>query len=178
MNGRSLTILLVEDNPVDVELTLRALRKHKVSNPIPVARDGEEALDYIHRRGRFAANARVPGLILLDIRLPKVDGIEVLREIKGHPIYRTVPVVMLTTSQEESDVRTCYELGANSYILKPVDFDKFLEVVGRIDLYWLLTNVAPPAATARPPGLWPPKESAPEAEGPGPQGGRPPGGSS
>lgn len=148
MNERLLTILLVEDNPVDLELTLRALRKHKVSNPIAVARDGEEALDYVHRRGRFAAGAAVPGLILLDIHLPKVNGVEVLREIKVHPVYRTVPVVMLTTSQKETDIRTSYELGANSYIAKPVHFDKFLEVVGRIDLYWLLTNVAPPAAQA------------------------------
>lgn len=148
MNERLLTILLVEDNPVDLELTLRALRKHKVSNPIAVARDGEQALDYVHRRGRFAANAPVPGLILLDIRMPKVDGIAVLREVKAHPVYRTIPVVMLTTSQEEADIRTSYELGANSYIAKPVDFDKFLEVIGRIDLYWLLTNVAPPAAQA------------------------------
>ncbi len=168
MTGRSLPILLVEDNPGDAELTLRALRKHRVSNPIAVARDGEEALDYVHRRGRFGTEAPVPGLILLDIRLPKVDGIEVLREIKGHPVYRTVPVVMLTTSQEEVDVRTCYELGVNSYILKPVDFDKFLEVVSRIDLYWLLTNVAPPAAAPRPAGLRPPDES-------GLHGGRPPG---
>lgn len=150
MNERLLTILLVEDNPVDLELTLRALRKHKVSNPIAVARDGEEALDYVHRRGRFAAGATVPGLILLDIRLPKMDGIGVLREVKAHPVYRTVPVVMLTTSQEEADIRTSYELGANSYIAKPVDFDKFLEVIGRIDLYWLLTNVAPPAAQVTP----------------------------
>lgn len=148
MNRRLLAILMVEDNPMDAELTLRALRKHKVSNPISVARDGEEALDYIYQRGRFAADAPIPALILLDIRLPKVDGIEVLREIKDHPVYRTVPVVMLTTSQEEVDVRTAYELGANSYIVKPVDFDKFLEVVGRIDLYWLLTNL-PPVAAAR-----------------------------
>ncbi|MBI3007498.1 MAG: response regulator [candidate division NC10 bacterium] len=168
MNGRSLPILLVEDNPVDAELTLRALRKHKVSNPITVARDGEEALDYVHRRGRITADAPVPGLILLDIHLPKVDGIEVLREIKGHPVYRTVPVVMLTTSQEEADVRTCYELGANSYILKPVDFDKFLEVVSRIDLYWLLTNFPPPAAATRPRELRPPEGSGPRAEGSGP----------
>lgn len=170
MNERSLPILLVEDNPVDAELTLRALRKHRVSNPIVVTRDGEEALDYVHRRGRFGTEAPVPGLILLDIRLPKVDGIEVLREIKGHPVYRTVPVVMLTTSQEEVDVRTCYELGVNSYILKPVDFDKFLEVVSRIDLYWVLTNYPPPAATPRQPDLPPPKESASQAERSGPQG--------
>ncbi|MDE2059168.1 MAG: response regulator [candidate division NC10 bacterium] len=161
MNERLLTILLVEDNPVDLELTLRALRKHNVSNPIAVARNGEEALDYLYKRGRFAADAPIPGLILLDIRLPKVDGIEVLREIKAHPVYRTVPVVMLTTSQQEVDIRTSYELGANSYIAKPVDFDKFLEVIGRIDLYWLLTNIAPPAAQATP------KDRRPSGEGPG-----------
>lgn len=146
MSRRSLAILMVEDNPIDMELTLRALRKHKVSNPISVARDGEEALDYVHQRGRFAAGAPIPALILLDIRLPKLDGIEVLREIKRHPVYRTVPVVMLTTSQEEADVRNSYELGVNSYIVKPVDFEKFLEVVRRIDLYWLLTNLPPVAA--------------------------------
>lgn len=147
MNRRSLAILMVEDNSMDVELTLRALRKHQISNPISVAWDGEEALDYVCQRGRFAADAPVPALILLDIRLPKLDGIEVLREIKRHPIYRTVPVVMLTTSQEEADVRTSYELGANSYIVKPVDFEKFLEVVRQINLYWLLTNVPPSAAS-------------------------------
>lgn len=160
MNERLLTILLVEDNPADLELTLRALRKHKVSNPIAVARDGEEALDYIHMRGRFATDAPIPGLILLDIHLPKVDGIGVLREVKAHPVYRTVPVVMLTTSQEETDIRMSYELGANSYIAKPVNFDKFLEVIGRIDLYWLLTNVAPPAARATP------KDRRPSGDGP------------
>lgn len=158
MNKRLLTILLVEDNPVDLELTLRAFRKHNVSNPVAVARDGEEAMDYIRMRGRFATEAPIPGLILLDIRLPKVDGIEVLREIKAHPVYRTVPVVMLTTSQQEVDIRTSYELGANSYIAKPVDFDKFLEVVGRIDLYWLLTNIAPPAVQVSP------KDSMPSEE--------------
>ncbi|MBI4737684.1 MAG: response regulator [candidate division NC10 bacterium] len=167
MTGRNLAILLVEDNSMDMELTLRALRKHKVSNPIAVARDGEEALDYVYQRGRFAQDAPVPGLILLDIRLPKVDGIEVLREIKGHLVYRTVPVVMLTTSQEEADIRTSYELGANSYIVKPVDFDKFLDVVGRIDLYWLLTNTAPPAATTSPRDLSRPERSGPEGKGPG-----------
>lgn len=148
MNRRSLAILMVEDNPMDAELTLRALRKHNVSNPISVARDGEEALDYVYQRGRFAANAPIPALILLDIRLPKRSGIEILQEIKQHRVYRTVPVVMLTTSQEEADIRTSYELGANSYIVKPVDFEKFLEVVRQIDLYWLLTNL-PPVAAAR-----------------------------
>lgn len=144
MTTENLAILLVEDNPQDVELTLRAFRKRKLSNPTYVARDGEEALDYVHRRGAFAGDAPTPGLVLLDIRLPKVDGVEVLRQMRAHPSYRTVPVVMLTTSQEDTDIRRCYELGVNSYIIKPVDFDKFLGVVERIDLYWILTNVPPP----------------------------------
>jgi len=148
MTKRTMAILLVEDNPADVELTLRAFRKRKLSNPLHVARDGEEALDYLHRRGAFAGGAPVPGLVLLDVRLPKVDGIEVLRQMKGDPVYRAVPVVMLTTSQEDTDIRRCYELGANSYIVKPVDFDKFLDVVARIDLYWLLTNQPPPPPAA------------------------------
>jgi len=143
MTKRTMAILLVEDNPADVELTLRAFRKRKLSNPLH-----EEALDYLHRRGAFAGGAPVPGLVLLDVRLPKVDGIEVLRQMKGDPVYRAVPVVMLTTSQEDTDIRRCYELGANSYIVKPVDFDKFLDVVARIDLYWLLTNQPPPPPAA------------------------------
>lgn len=148
MREPSAPILLVEDNPQDVELTLRAFRKRKFSNPIHVARDGEEALDYIHDRGPLAGKAPIPTVILLDIRLPKVDGIEVLRQVKAHPIYRTVPVVMLTTSQEDTDIRSCYELGVNSYIVKPVDFDKFLEVVREIDVYWILTNApCPPPRT-------------------------------
>ncbi|MBI3457964.1 MAG: response regulator [Candidatus Rokubacteria bacterium] len=137
-------ILLVEDNPADVELTLRAFKRRKLSNPIAVARDGEEALDYIHRRGAFAGSAPVPGIILLDLRLPKVDGLEVLRQVKGHGLYRHIPVVVLTTSAEDRDVKSAYELGAASYIVKPVEFDKFVEVVERIDLYWILTNVPYP----------------------------------
>ncbi len=144
MTVENLPILLVEDNPQDVELTLRAFRKRKLSNPVHVARDGEEAVDYIHRRGRFAGDAPIPGVVLLDIRLPKVDGIEVLRQMRAHATYRTVPVVMLTTSKDDTDIRRCYELGVNSYIVKPVDFDKFLGVVEQIDLYWMLTNVPCP----------------------------------
>ncbi len=138
-------ILLVEDSPADVELTLRAFKRRKLSNPIAVARDGEEALDYIHRRGAFGAGAPVPGLILLDLRLPKVDGLEVLRQLKEHPVYRNVPVVVLTTSGEDRDVARSYELGAASYIVKPVEFEKFQEVVERIDLYWIVTNVPYPS---------------------------------
>jgi len=138
-------ILLVEDSPADVELTLRAFKRRKLSNPVAVARDGEEALDYIHRRGAFGAGAPVPGLILLDLRLPKIDGLEVLRQLKAHPVYRNIPVVVLTTSGEDRDVARSYELGAASYIVKPVEFEKFQEVVERIDLYWIVTNVPYPA---------------------------------
>jgi len=137
-------ILLVEDNAADVELMIRALKRRKVSNPIQVARDGEEALDYVHRRGAFAAQAPVPGLVLLDLRLPKVDGLEVLRELKRHPVYRNVPAVVLTTSAETEDIKHSYELGAASYIVKPVEFEKFAEVVERIHRYWILTNTCYP----------------------------------
>ena len=137
-------ILLVEDNPADAELTLRAFRRRKLANPIAVARDGGEALDYVYRRGAFAGGAPVPGLILLDLRLPKVDGLEVLRQLKSHPVYRSIPVVVLTTSAEDRDIKRSYDLGAASYIIKPVEFEKFQEVVERIDLYWILTNVPYP----------------------------------
>jgi hypothetical protein len=144
-----MAILLIEDNPADVELTLRAFKRRKLANAIAVARDGAEALDYVHRRGAFAQAGPVPGLVLLDLRLPKVDGLDVLRELKAHPVYRHVPVVVLTTSAEDRDIATSYELGAASYIVKPVEFEKFLEVVERIDLYWILTNVPYPAAGRR-----------------------------
>ena len=138
-------ILLVEDNDADVELALRAFKRRRISNPIAVARDGEEALDYIHCRGAFAAGAPTPGVILLDLRLPKVDGLDVLKELKAHPVYRHVPVVVLTTSAEDRDIKRSYELGAASYIFKPVEYEKFREVVERIDLYWIVTNVPYPA---------------------------------
>jgi hypothetical protein len=141
----AMPILLVEDNPADVELTLRAFKRRKLSNPVAVARDGEEALDYMHRRGVFGDGAPIPGLILLDLRLPKIDGLEVLRQLKAHPVYRNIPVVVLTTSGEDRDVARSYELGAASYIVKPVEFQKFQEVVERIDLYWIVTNVPYPA---------------------------------
>lgn len=137
-------ILLVEDNPADVELTLRAFRRRKLTNPITVARDGEQVLDYVYRRGAFAGGVPVPGLILLDLRLPNVDGLEVLRELKSHPVYRNIPVVVLTTSGQDGDIKRSYELGAASYIVKPLEFEKFQEVIERIDLYWILTNVPHP----------------------------------
>lgn len=130
-------ILLVEDNPVDLDLTLRAFAAKKLSNPILVARDGEEALKFFEK---WEKGEQVPVVILLDLNMPKINGLEVLKKIKSHPEFRTIPVVILTTSAESSDVRTAYQLGANSYIVKPVDFEKFLEVATQIDLYWRVLN--------------------------------------
>ena len=141
-------ILLVEDNPADVELTLHALRQNCVANRIHVARDGEEALDFIFGRGAFSQYppGQPPKIILLDLKLPKVDGLEVLREVKGNEQTKTIPVVMLTSSREESDLLNSYNLGVNSYIQKPVDFSQFCETVKQLGLYWLVVNEPPPAA--------------------------------
>ena len=133
-------ILLVEDNPMDVDLTLRAFKRRQVSNPVHVARDGEEALAWIPR---WEAGEPTPLVILLDLKLPRVDGLEVLRQIKSHPTLRIIPVVVLTTSAEHVDVQTASQLGANSYIVKPVEFEKFMDVTGQIDLYWTLVNQPP-----------------------------------
>lgn len=130
-------ILLVEDNPVDLDLTLRAFKSRKLANPVEIARDGEEALAYIEK---WKNGDPVPVVILLDLNLPKVNGLEVLEAIKKHPDFRTIPVVVLTTSSESRDVKTSYLLGANSYIVKPVDFDKFIEVAKQIELYWSVLN--------------------------------------
>lgn len=130
-------ILLVEDNPIDLDLTLRAFAMKKLSNPIQVARDGEEALQYMER---WEKGEPKPVVILLDLNMPKVSGLEVLRIIKLHPDYKSIPIVILTTSSESSDLHSAYQLGANSYIVKPVDFDKFVEVADHIDLYWRVIN--------------------------------------
>ncbi|HWR78089.1 MAG TPA: response regulator [Thiobacillus sp.] len=130
-------ILLVEDNPVDLDLTLRALAKRKLTNPMQVARDGAEALSWIPR---WESGEPWPALILLDLKLPKVNGLEVLRQLKAHPILRAVPVVVLTTSSEDVDMQRAYQLGANSYIVKPVDFDKFMEMAAQVELYWCVLN--------------------------------------
>ena len=135
-------ILLVEDNPVDLDLTLRAFAKRKLSNPVHVARDGAEALSWIPR---WEAGEPWPALILLDLKLPKVDGLEVLRQLKAHPTLRAIPVVVLTTSSEDIDMQQAYQLGTNSYIVKPVDFDKFIEVAAQVELYWRLLNKPPPS---------------------------------
>ncbi len=131
------TILLVEDNPMDVDLALRAFRKRRLTNPIEVARDGEEALAWM---ARWEAGEPQPTVILLDLKLPRVDGLEVLRQLKAHPKFRRIPVVVLTTSAENEDVSRAYELGVNSYIVKPVNFDKFMEVASQIELYWTVIN--------------------------------------
>ncbi len=139
-------ILLVEDNVDDVELTLRALRQNHLANRIQVVRDGEEALDFLFCRGVFAKrNEKLqPRLVLLDLKLPKVDGMEVLRQVKGDPRTKLIPVTILTASKEEIDLALGYSLGVNSYIQKPVDFDQFCEAVKQLGMYWLLVNQPPP----------------------------------
>jgi len=133
-------ILLVEDNPVDVDLTLRAFARRKFSNPIEVARDGQEALEWIPR---WEAGEPLPLVVLLDLKLPRVDGLEVLRRLREHPISRDLPVVVLTSSREDKDVAAAYRHHANSYIVKPVNFEKFMEVAAQIELYWCLLNHPP-----------------------------------
>jgi two-component system response regulator len=139
-------ILIVEDNPNDLELAMHAFERHKFSNKIEVARDGQEALDYLLGTDGRAAGAP-PKVILLDLKLPKVDGLEVLREIRSHENLKHLPVVILTSSREERDIVESYDLGVNSYIVKPVNFDKFVETVQTLGLYWLLLN-EPPAVVA------------------------------
>lgn len=134
------SILLVEDNPMDIDLTRRAFARRNVSNTLEVARDGQEALDCL---ARWEAGAPVPMVVLLDINLPKVSGLDVLRQLRAHPVFGQLPVVMLTTSDEDQDVKTAYALGANSYIVKPVSFENFVEVAAQIDLYWLALNTPP-----------------------------------
>ena len=138
-------ILLVEDNPNDAELAMRALVKNNLANNVISVKDGEEALDYIFARGKFKSGTRlnIPKLILLDLKLPKIDGLEVLKILKADPVTKMIPVVVLTSSKEERDMVESYRLGVNSYIVKPVDFDKFIDAVRDIGLYWLLLNQQP-----------------------------------
>ena len=133
-------ILLVEDNPADVDLTLRAFARRRLANPVHVARDGEEAVAWIPR---WEAGETLPLLILLDLKLPRIDGLEVLARLKSHPLARKTPVVVLTTSEEDKDIESAYSLGANSYIVKPVDFVKFVDVAAQVEMYWCMLNTPP-----------------------------------
>ncbi len=138
-------ILYVEDNPHDVELTLRALKRHNLANNVLVAKDGAEALDFVFRTGAYVnrPDSKNPKLILMDLKLPKVNGLEVLRKIKSDECTKVIPVVVLTSSSEERDIVDSYKLGVNSYIVKPVDFDQFVERVSEVGLYWLVCNEPP-----------------------------------
>ena len=143
-------ILLVEDDPNDVELTLSALRENHIANDVIVARDGEEALDYLFRRGPYESReAGEPAVVLLDLKLPKVSGMEVLEQIKDDPQLRTLPVVVLTSSREEQDLVRSYNLGTNAYVVKPVDFHDFIEAVGQVGLFWAIINQPPPSSLNR-----------------------------
>jgi two-component system response regulator len=143
--GQLVEILLVEDNPTDAQLTLHALERQKLANRIHLVRDGVEALDFLFCTGSYTDRAAKPGpkVVLLDLKLPLVDGMEVLRRMKDDPRTRTIPVVMLTSSREERDIVASYQLGVNSYIVKPVDFEQFTEAVRQLGLYWALLNQPP-----------------------------------
>jgi two-component system response regulator len=148
VNSGKLDILLVEDNQDDIDLALHALKQGKLANNIVVARDGEEALDFLFCRGAFAQRSfeQLPKLVLLDLKLPKVDGMEVLKQVKSDPRTRTIPIVIMTSSKEERDLVAGYNLLANSYIQKPVDFDQFRKTVKSIGLYWLVINQPVPVS--------------------------------
>ena len=143
---REKTILLVEDNPDDEQLALRALRKRNISNPIVVCRDGAEALEYVFGTGKYEGRspAEFPAITLLDLKLPKVDGLTVLKRIRADERTRLMPVVVLTSSNQEADIIRSYELGANSYVRKPIEFEQFMEAVNQLGLYWMLLNEPPP----------------------------------
>ena len=143
-------ILLVDDSPRDTELALVALRVHRLANEVVALRDGAEALDYLYRRGTFAERPfGPPAVILLDLKMPKVDGIEVLRQIKGDPALNLIPVVMMTSSREEQDVLNSYKLGVNAYVVKPVNFQNFVEAVGQVGAFWAVLNEPPPGSLGR-----------------------------
>ena len=146
MNPNSVEVLLVEDNVSDAELTIRELKKHNMANNLFHLKNGEEALDFIFATGNYAGIREVqhpPKVILLDIQMPKVNGIEVLQKIKADPRTKTVPVVILTSSKENPDIQKCYDLGANSYIVKPVNFEGFAQAIKNLGFYWLLINQPP-----------------------------------
>jgi CheY-like chemotaxis protein len=138
-------ILLAEDNQNDVELTLSALQECRLSNEVDVVHDGAEALDYIYKRGKFANKTTcLPCVILLDLKMPRVDGLEVLRQLKSDPAMKHIPVVMLTSSREESDLILSYDLGVNAFVVKPVDFDQFVSAIRSLGMFWAIINEQPP----------------------------------
>jgi CheY-like chemotaxis protein len=140
-------ILMVEDDPRDVELTLTALGEYNLTNEVVVIHDGEEALDYLYRRGNFSARqSDNPAVLLLDLKLPKVDGLEVLKQVKSDEILRVIPVVVLTSSREESDMVASYKLGVNAYVVKPVDFHEFVNAIKELGMFWAIVNEAPPGS--------------------------------
>jgi CheY-like chemotaxis protein len=146
-------ILLVEDNAKDIELTLAALDEHNLANEVEVLHDGAEALDFFYRRGQFANRASgLPVVVLLDLKMPKVDGLEVLRQLKNDPEFKRVPVVMMTSSREEQDLVKSYALGANAYVVKPVDFRQFVDSVKQLGFFWAILNEPPPGCAAKTPG--------------------------
>jgi CheY-like chemotaxis protein len=138
-------ILLAEDNENDVELTLSALEEYNLANEVVVARDGVEVLEYLFQRGQFANHTNgIPAVILLDLKMPRIDGLETLRQLRADPRFKRVPVVMITSSREEQDLIRSYELGVNAYVVKPVDFQKFVECIKQIGFFWALINEPPP----------------------------------
>lgn len=146
MNPNSVELLLVDDNITDAELTIRELKKHHMANNLVHLKNGKEALDFIFATGIYTTTRSIsfpPKLILLDIQMPKINGIEVLQKIKSDPRTRSLPVVMLTSSKESPDIRRCYELGVNSYIVKPVNFESFADAIKHLGFYWLLLNQPP-----------------------------------
>jgi CheY-like chemotaxis protein len=159
-------ILLVDDSPEDVELTIRALRRHKIANEIKVAEDGAEALDFLFCRGTYQHRSAAvpPKVVLLDLKLPKVSGLEVLREMRADPRTKAIPVVILTSSNEQKDLITGYNLGVNAFVQKPVDFEQFNEAIRQIGMFWMLINQAPPRGAIAEAGL---REKLPERKAQG-----------
>jgi len=145
MSAQPCDILIVEDNPTDAELMVRALRRAKLANPVTVVEDGEEALDYLYGRGRHMGrpNGGTPRVVLLDLKLPKLSGLEVLERVRADERTRRLPVVVVTSSREEPDIQRAYALGVNSYVVKPVEFERFAEAMSQVGLYWLLVNEPP-----------------------------------
>jgi len=144
MNAEVKRILIVDDSPKDVELTIAALREKNLANEVVVAEDGEEALDYLYKRGKFVNEKGYPAVILLDIKMPKMNGIEVLKYIRSTPKFKLIPVIMVTSSREEKDLVESYKLGANSYVVKPVDVIQFIDAIKSLGQYWAVINQAPP----------------------------------